>query len=388
MSRLSADDKKAAASLQDEILREALAYSALDDAPFFDELSKIVTRKLFGTGSTAAERLQLIRLMYNRTRGLDILQPLMDNRAVTEIMVNGPDRIFYEEEGFIRQSELRFDSVEHLTDVIHTLFARLNRPLSLRQPIADGRMKDGSRDNAVLPPIAPDGPILTMRKFTGVRHTPEALVETGFITSEALTFLHRQVSDQKSIFICGGTGTGKTTLLNVLSSYIPARERIVTIEDSAELQLVNQPNLVRLETRLPGPDGDGEITISNLIRTALRMRPDRIIVGEVRGAEAADLIHAMNTGHPGSLCTGHGNSCRDMLVRLCNLVLEGSALPLEAIRQTLAQVIDFLVHIRRMSDGRRRIDEICRVDAGSSGQPLVETLYLWNEEAERLEAQT
>ncbi len=375
MAMRFSDDRAPQSSFYDDVIKEAVGFSDLDDQRFHQELSNIVTRKLFGSGTTQPERLRLIREIYNRTRGLDILQPLLDDPTVTEIMVNGPNHVFYEKDGVIGQTEIVFDSMRHLFDVVSTLFSRLNRPLSLHNPIADARLKDGSRANAAIPPVAPDGPVLTLRKFTGVRHTPEALVETGFLTTDSLKFLQHQVRERRSVFICGGTGTGKTTLLNVLSSFIPDHERIVTIEDSAELQLVNQPNLVRLEARLPGPDGEGEITISQLIRASLRMRPDRIIVGEVRGREAADLIHAMNTGHPGSLCTGHGNSCRDMIVGLSNLVLDGSTMPLEAVRQTLASVIDIMVHISRVSGGRRKVDEICAVESGADGQPQIKLLF-------------
>ncbi|MGI6545175.1 MAG: CpaF family protein [Fastidiosipilaceae bacterium] len=375
MAKRFSDDRTLQPSFFDDVIKEVVGFSDLDDRQFHQELSNIVTRKLFGSGTTQPERLRLIREIYNRTRGLDILQPLLDDPSVTEIMVNGPNHVFYEKDGVIHQAEIVFDNMRHLFDVVSTLFSRLNRPLSLHNPIADARLKDGSRANAAIPPVAPDGPVLTLRKFTGVRHTPEALIETGFLTTESLVFLQKQVRERRSVFICGGTGTGKTTLLNVLSSFIPDHERIVTIEDSIELQLVNQPNLVRLEARLPGPDGEGEITISQLIRASLRMRPDRIIVGEVRGREAADLIQAMNTGHPGSLCTGHGNSCRDMIVRLSNLVLDGSTMPLEAVRQTLASVIDIMVHISRVAGGRRKVDEICAVESGADGQPQIKLLY-------------
>lgn len=375
MAKRFSDDRTLQPSFFDDVIKEVVGFSDLDDRQFHQELSNIVTRKLFGSGTTQPERLRLIREIYNRTRGLDILQPLLDDPSVTEIMVNGPNHVFYEKDGVIHQAEIVFDNMRHLFDVVSTLFSRLNRPLSLHNPIADARLKDGSRANAAIPPVAPDGPVLTLRKFTGVRHTPEALIETGFLTTESLGFLQKQVRERRSVFICGGTGTGKTTLLNVLSSFIPDHERIVTIEDSIELQLVNQPNLVRLEARLPGPDGEGEITISQLIRASLRMRPDRIIVGEVRGREAADLIQAMNTGHPGSLCTGHGNSCHDMIVRLSNLVLDGSTMPLEAVRQTLASVIDIMVHISRVAGGRRKVDEICAVESGADGQPQIKLLY-------------
>lgn len=372
-------------NIAEEILLEASSFAHLDDADFQRELSNIVTRRLFGTGAAPSARPALIQALYNRARGLDILQPFVDDPEITEIMVNGPHNIFIEKAGRIQQSEISFTDSKHLSDILGTLFGRLNRPLSLHHPISDARLPDGSRANVVLPPVAPDGPVFTLRKFTGVRHTPEALLESGFLPESALLFLRQQVEKRKDIFICGGTGTGKTTLLNVLSGYISPAERIVTIEDSAELQLVNIPNLVRLEARLAGPDGEGEVSISKLIRAALRMRPDRIIVGEVRGGEATDLIHALNTGHPGSLCTGHGNSCEDMLIRLANLILEASGLPAVAVRQTLATVVDVMVHIRRLPTGERRVDEISTVKKAASGNPLLTPVFRWLEKENLLE---
>ncbi|MBN1891252.1 MAG: CpaF family protein, partial [Clostridiales bacterium] len=262
---------------------------------------------------TLSEKRDLALSIFNSMRRLDVLQPMMEDPGITEIMVNGFDCVFFERDGFLFDSDIHFKDQETLQAVLTHFFSRANRPLNEASPIADLRLPDGSRANAVLPPIAPDGPILTIRKFTGIRPNMESLIRQEFISEEAADYLAEAVKNKQTIFICGGTGSGKTTFLNTLSSFIPKDERVVTIEDSAELSLQGLNNLVRLEARLPGPDGQGGINIGQLIRTALRMRPDRIIVGEVRGSEAADMLHALHTGHPGSLCTGHANSCVEML---------------------------------------------------------------------------
>ncbi len=331
---------------------------------------------------------EMVEDIFNQMRGLDVLQPLMEDRRVTEIMVNGPYRIFIEADGRLRQTELKFRNTAHLTDVITHFFSQANRALNFRQPIADMRLPDGSRANAVLPPIATDGPIFTIRKFTGIKLSGEALVATDFISKECLGFLGEAIRRRESIMISGGTGSGKTTLLNVLSSEIPARERVVTIEDSCELQLQGHENLVRLEARLPGPDGSGQITIADLIKTALRMRPDRIIVGEVRGAEAYDLLSSMNTGHPGTLCTGHANSCRDMVSRLANLVLQVSNLPYESILREVATAINILVHIRRTAEGKREISEVYRLLPNQQDIFKLEAIFVRHEEGSELVYQT
>jgi pilus assembly protein CpaF len=360
---------------ENTILQAMAKHTHLQDDLYFAELKRTIARELFNTGLDLASRRQIAHNIYNKTRGLDVLQPLMDDPSVTEIMVNGPQTIFYEQDGQLLRSKLSFNDDNHLHDFIIGLFSRCNRNLSLSQPIADARLADGTRANAVIPPAAPTGPILTLRKFTGVKHSPEALLASGFITEAMLYYLKKQVLGKKSVFICGGTGTGKTTLLNVLSNYLPKAERIITIEDSAELQLVGQENLVSLEARQAGPDGIGGIDIQQLLRASLRMRPDRIIIGEVRGAEAADLMQAMNTGHPGALCTGHGNSCADMFERLSNLVLEGSRLPFIAIRRILANCIDTLVHISRQPNGSRKVDEIVEVSWGEENRPIFKEIY-------------
>ncbi len=312
---------------------------------------------------------EMVEDIFNQMRGLDVLQPLMADQRITEIMVNGFDKIFIETDGRLRQTELRFRDEAHLRDVIVHFFSQANRPINFRHPIADIRLPDGSRANAVLPPVATNGPIFTIRKFTGIKLSKEALVATDFVSQACLDYLGHAIRRRESIMISGGTGSGKTTLLNVLSTEIPPIERVITIEDSSELQLPGHENLVKLEARLAGPDGSGQISIQDLIRTALRMRPDRIIVGEVRGIEAYDLLSSMNTGHPGTLCTGHANSCRDMVSRLATLVLQASSLPYETILREVASAINILVHIRRTAEGKREISEVYRLE------PDIEVIY-------------
>ncbi|MDI9470767.1 MAG: ATPase, T2SS/T4P/T4SS family, partial [Bacillota bacterium] len=361
-------------------LIERLGTAAL---PQGEELGRLIAdevhHRLIGTRVPLDERRRLIRTIQNEMSGLDVLQAFMERPEVTEIMVNGPEHVFIEEDGRIRPAGVRFRDREHLTDVIVHFFSRENRAINYWQPLADLRLPDGSRANAVLPPIAPDGPILTIRKFTGIRHEGPALLASGMLSAEALDFLYQAVRQRRTIMISGGTGTGKTTLLNVLSQAILPAERVVTIEDSAELQLVGRENLVRLECRPQGAEGQGEIAMSQLIRTALRMRPDRLIIGEVRGAEAYDLMVSLNTGHRGTLCTVHANTCRHLLPRLASLVLENSQLPYEAIRRELGAAIDYIVQIVRESDGRRLVQEICRVEQAADGFESLETVFLRKE---------
>jgi pilus assembly protein CpaF len=273
----------------------------------------VVAEEFSGSRLTVQERKRVVDQLFHAMRGLDVLQPLMDNPQITEIMVNGPEKIFVEINGCLEPVDIKFHDREHLAGVITNFFGCANRLIHEKKPLADMRLANGARVHAALPPAAPDGPVLTIRKFTGIRPDMAALIDSDFISEEAAEDLIRAVRERKSIFICGGTGSGKTTLLNILSGFIPPQERVVTIEDAAELNLQGLDNLVRLEARQPGPDGDGAIDLTDLVRASLRLRPDRIIVGEVRGREAYDMLQAMNTGHPGSLCTGHGNSCQDMI---------------------------------------------------------------------------
>jgi len=327
-------------------------------------------------------RRMLRQELFNSLRGLDILQSFVEDPTVTEIMINGTEPIFVEQKGVLRQLETRFDSVERLQDVIQRIVAGCNRVVNEASPIVDARLSNGSRVNIVMQPIALNGPIVTIRRFPDKTITMERLVEIGSLTSEAALFLQKLVQAGYNIFVSGGTGSGKTTFLNALSAYISAGERVITIEDSAELQLQGIPNLVRLETRNSNVEGCREIGIRELIRSALRMRPDRIIVGEVRGAEAIDMLQCLNTGHDGSMSTGHANSAIDMLSRLENMVLMGMELPLAAIRQQIASGLDVIVHLGRLRDKSRKVLEIMEVTGFEEGVVTLNPLYIFEETGE------
>jgi len=370
--------------LIDRILSQARGEGCDNDNQIRRLIVLAITEEFAGSRLTFQERQEIAANLFNALRGLDILQPLLDDPEITEIMVNGPSRIFFERNGRIEAADLCFDHTQHLAGVIAYFFGRANRQIHEKEPLADMRLPDGSRAHAALPPAAPDGPVLTIRKFSGIRPDMQALLDCGFISQSAASYLIASVRNRESIFICGGTGTGKTTFLNILSGYIPPDERVITIEDSAELALQNLPDLVRLEARLPGPDGAGEIRLADLIRAALRMRPDRIIVGEVRGGEAFDMLQAMNTGHPGSLCTGHANSCEDMLDRLALMVLMSVSLPWDAIRGLIASALAVIVHLRRTASGRRQVSQISRITGCKDGKIGLQVLYEQQEEV-RLE---
>jgi pilus assembly protein CpaF len=322
------------------------------------------------------DRRKLALRIFHSFRGLDALQPLIDDPDITEIMINRHDVIFIEKEGEITHAPVVFDSQEKLENIIQTVVGRVNRVVNESSPMVDARLPDGSRVHVVLPPISLDGPVMTIRKFPPRPMTMDDLIARGAISREAAEFLGRCVRSKYNVFISGGTGSGKTTFVNALSQFIPAEERIITIEDSAELQLVTLPNVVRLETRNANMEGRGKIDMSDLIRAALRMRPNRIIVGEVRGPEAADMLQAMNTGHDGSLSTGHANSCRDMLSRLETMVLSGSRVPLEVIRQQIASAIEIMVHLGRLRDRSRRVLEICELAGYENGDYELNPLYV------------
>lgn len=328
---------------------------------------------------TMGEREELGQFLFNSLRKLDVLQELLEDAAITEIMVNGAEHIFYEKGGRIYESEKRFSSREKLDDVIQQIVAASNRMVNEASPIVDARLSDGSRVNIVLAPISLDGSAISIRKFPEKPIRMEDLIRMEAISAEAAGLLQILVLSGYNIFVCGGTGSGKTTFLNALSQYIPREERIITIEDSAELQLLDKPNLVRLETRNVNTAGVTAITIRDLIKTALRMRPERIIVGECRGAEALDVLQAMNTGHDGSLSTGHANSNRDMLSRLETMVLMGMDLPLTAIRNQIASGIDILVHLGRLRDKSRRVLSIAEITGISNGEIQLHELYTFQE---------
>lgn len=321
------------------------------------------------------ERVTLEQGLFNSLRKMDVLQELLDRTDITEIMVNGPNHIFYEKAGELVEWDKHFSSKEKLEDVIQQMVGTNNRMVNEATPIVDTRLKDGSRVNIVLSPISIDGAAVSIRKFPEKPFQMEDLIEKESITQEAADFLRKMVEAKYNIFVSGGTGSGKTTFLNVLSGYIPKKERILTIEDSAELQIQGNPNLVRLETRNANLEGVDPITIRDLIKTALRMRPDRIVVGECRGAEALDVLQAMNTGHDGSLSTGHANSCKDMLSRLETMVLMGMDLPLPAIRSQIASGVDLLVHLGRLRDHSRKVLMIAEIEGMKDGEVCIHPLY-------------
>ena len=348
-----------------------------------EEVEELIDEELLESPDTCRltveQRLRLKKELFDSMRRLDVLQFFVEDPTVTEIMINGRDHIFVERNGRLTRLDLSFDSKERLSDVIQQIVAGCNRVVNEASPIVDARLSDGARVNVVMDPVAINGPIVTIRRFPQKPITMEQLMAFGSITKEAAEFLERLVKAHYNIFISGGTGSGKTTFLNALSAYAQRDERIITIEDSAELQLLGVDNLVRLETRNGNTSGCREITIRELIRTSLRMRPDRIIVGEVRGAEAMDMLQCLNTGHDGSMSTGHANSARDMLSRLENMVLMGMELPLAAIRQQIASGIDLIVHLGRLRDKSRKVLEIAEVLGYQDGEVQLATLFAFEE---------
>lgn len=331
---------------------------------------------------TLEERQRLAREIFYDIRRLGILQELLDAEDITEIMINGAGNIFYERQGSLYQWEKCFESREKLEDVIQQIVNKCNRTVNEASPIVDARLENGSRVNIVLAPVALNGPVVTIRRFPENPITMGQLIAFDSISAEAADFLKKLVIAGYNIFISGGTGSGKTTFLNALSHYIPNTERIITIEDSAELQIRGIPNLVSLETRNANTEGVKEISIRDLIRTSLRMRPDRIIVGEVRGAEAIDMLQALNTGHDGSLSTGHANSARDMLARLETMVLMGMELPLAAVRGQIASGVDIIVHLGRLRDRSRKVLEITEITGYQDGEIQTQCLYRFVETGE------
>lgn len=324
---------------------------------------------------SVSEKIGLHKYIFNSIKGLGILDELLEDEDITEIMINSHNSIFIEKKGHIYETEGQFDSPERLNDIIQQIVSRNNKRINESSPIADTRLPDGSRVNIVLPPVAIDGAVVTVRKFPRERVDMKSLIELKSITKEAADFLEKFVVSGYNIFICGGTGSGKTTFLNVLSDYIPGEERVITIEDSAELQLKNIKNIVRMEARQANIEGENEITIRDLIRTSLRMRPDRIIVGEVRGKEAIDMLQAMQTGHDGSMSTGHSNNTKDMLNRLETMVLMGMDIPMNAIRSQIASAIDIIVHLGRLRDRTRKVLKIDEVLDCVNGEIKLNPLF-------------
>ena len=332
-------------------------------------IDRVIMQEAKESFLTLEKKEKLRRELYASIRGLDILEELLEEDSVTEIMINGFEDIFLEERGKIHRWERKFESGQKLEDIVQLIVAKANRIVNEANPIVDARLPDGSRVNVILPPVALNGPIVTIRKFSKDPFTMEKLIEIGAITKEAAEFLRLLVEAKYNIFICGGTGSGKTTFLNALTAFIPKEERIITIEDAAELKVNGIENLVRLEVRNKNTEGTGEISIRELIRSSLRMRPDRIIVGEVRGAETIDMLQAMNTGHDGSLSTGHGNSTSDMLDRLETM----------AARRQIASAIDVMVQLGRLRDGRRCVLEISEILGCRDGEIEKNPLFVYQE---------
>lgn len=347
--------------LQETVRQRMDMSSELSDAQIGEIIDSVIMEKSREVYMSAVTKLTLRQELFNAIRRLDLLQELIDDKTVTEIMVNGADAIFYERDGRIYTWDRHFESREKLEDVIQQIVSRSNRQVNESIPIVDARLKDGSRVNVVLDPVALNGPILTIRKFPEEAITMEDLIRWESISQEAAEYLKVLVKAGYNIFISGATSTGKTTFLNVLADYIPKTERVITIEDSAELQIQGIENLVRMEVRQADGDGVSNVTLRDLIRTSLRMRPDRIIVGEVRGEEALDMIQSMNTGHDGSLSTGHANSPQDMLSRLETMALFASDIPIQAIRKQIASSIDIIVQLERLRDRSRRVTAIAEV---------------------------
>ena len=354
----------------------------LEDEEIRDTIAELVAEESRKQYMTLTEKREVIEGVFNSMRGLDVLQPLVDDPTVTEIMINGPHHVFIEQSGRLFRKDVSFGTNEKLENVILNIVSRVNRTVNEANPIVDARLLDGSRVNVVLPPIALDGPTVTIRKFPEDPMTVQKLIAYGSITPEVAELLERMVKAKYNIFISGGTGSGKTTFLNALSNFIPRDERVITIEDSAELQIKGVDNLVRLETRNANMEGKGEVTIRDLIRSSLRMRPERIVVGEVLGAEALDMLQAMNTGHDGSLSTGHSNSTRDMLSRLETMVVSGNNIPIEAIRQQIASAIDVIIQLSRLRDKSRRTIEITEVAGYENGAIRLNSLYRFVEHGE------
>ena len=360
---------------------ENLSLSQINDDELEEKIEEIVLSRIGDMYCSIEQRVSIVQQVYSSIRGFGLLDSIISDDTITEVMINGPDNVFIEQNGQLFKMDKHFESQRKLEDVIQRIVGLAGREVNQANPICDTRLPDGSRVNVVLPPIALCGPTLTIRKFSKTPMTIEKLIQYGSITQEIADKLEILVRAKYNIFISGGTGSGKTTFLNALSNYIPKDERVITIEDSAELQITGVDNLVSLETRNANTSGAGQITIRDLIKSSLRMRPERIIVGEVRGGEALDMLQAMNTGHDGSLSTGHANSTQDMLSRLETMVLQGAeGLPLEAIKQQIASAVDIIIHLSRLRDKSRKTMEITEVVGVENGQIILNPLYKFEED--------
>ena len=358
-----------------------LALSDLSDEELEEKIEELTSRTIGNSYVSIEDRVAIVKKVYSSIRGLGLLDEIMNDDSITEVMINGHQNNKIKKSGKVQRMDKEFESQRRLEDIIQRIVGMAGREVNQANPIVDTRLADGSRVNVVLPPIALCGPTITIRKFSKTPMTIEKLIAYGSITPEIAHKLDLLVKAKYNIFICGGTGSGKTTFLNALSNYIPKDERVITIEDSAELQIVGVDNLVSLETRNANATGVGQITIRDLIKSSLRMRPERIVVGEVRGGEALDMLQAMNTGHDGSLSTGHANSTKDMLSRLETMVLQGAAgLPLEAIRQQIASAVDIIIHLSRLRDHSRKTMEITEILDYKNGEIELNPLYVFEED--------
>lgn len=355
--------------------------ATISDEELQEKIEELFYSRYKSANFSVSDRVDIVEQVFSSIRGFGLLDLIMKDDTITEVMINGTDEIFIEKSGRLTQLDDKFESERQLEDIIQRIVGLAGREVNQANPIVDTRLPDGSRVNVVLPPIALKGPTVTIRKFSKNPMTIEKLLEYGSITQEIADVLEILVKAKYNIIICGGTGSGKTTFLNAVSNYIPHDERVITIEDSAELQIVGVDNLVSLETRNANSSGVGAITIRDLIKSSLRMRPERIVVGEVRGAEALDMLQAMNTGHDGSLSTGHANSTKDMLSRLETMVLQGAdGLPLQAVRQQMASAIDIIVHLSRLRDKSRKTMEITEVLGYENDEIILNPLYVFEED--------
>ena len=370
-------------NFEEKIRKEVMESIDLSVDVSDEEIQKLIRSKIIELAKiqpiSLTDRKRVEGHVFNSLRKLDVLEDLLKDEEITEIMINGPKNIFVEKNGRVEKSKEQFSSEEKLNDVIQSIVASTNKIVNESNPIVDTRLSDGSRINIVLPPAAVDYSILSIRKFSKEQMTMERLKSYGSISDEQIELLKKLVISGYNIFVSGGTGSGKTSFLNALGEFIPTDERVITIEDSAELQLKNVENIVRLEARNANLEGNNEITIRDLLKSSLRMRPDRIVVGECRGAEALEMLQAFNTGHDGSLSTGHSNSCKDMLSRLETMVLMGAEIPISAIRQQIASGIDIIVQLGRLRDKSRKLIEITEVLDLEQDEIKLNPLYRFKE---------
>lgn len=377
-------DERKFTILREKLMENLEGYREIHDEEIYQSIDELILEAGMEFYIRLSERNELRRELFNSVRRLDILQELIDDNSITEIMVNGTEGIFIERNGKLRRWEKCFFSKERVEDIAQQIAGRCNRIVNESVPIVDARLENGARVNIVMPPVALNGPIITIRRFPDSPIQMQQLIKWGAVTEEAVALLEKLVCSGYNIFISGGTGSGKTTFMNALSNFIPKDERIITIEDNAELQIQGVQNLVRMEARNANTEGKKEITIRDLIKSSLRMRPDRILIGEVRGSEAIDLLQALNTGHDGSVSTGHANSPRDMLARLETMILMGMELPLTAVRRQIASGIDIVVHLGRLRDKSRKVLQIIEILGydSSQGEIMTQVLYEFEEEGE------